>query len=256
MDTYEKDVNTISNSLLKECANNAVFTQSQVKEIIRIDSIFSQHILEYIKCLPKSESSQDKIQELASEILRLIEYDEHNTEIVSQIRCDLNHLDKELTCTETQLHELSEKTSLALISQDHEFKKLEVSVHKILDILCIFETKENVDKIIKRLSLHEAKEIRDSRVESLICKIEKMERINEAQNLHIAQLSEQIVNLTKKTDRNTIALDNKIDIVEKRESVDAKIDSEQNANIRFLQGEVAKLNGEIERLERAFLLKN
>lgn len=274
---------TLSNTILKECADNAVFTLSQTKEILRLDTIFTKFVINLIENLPR--------EEVMCEIMKLIEYDEHNTEIVSQMKRDIEHLDKELTCTEHQLHELSEKTGLALVSQAHELEQLECTVKalavkdykddridKILDILSTYSTHKDIEKLecamskiisslsvfakqecleklIKRLTILEAKEIHDLRVDALLCKIEKMEKVNTAQSVKINELSEEVACLNRKLDRNTLALDNKIDTLERRETVDAKVDSDQNATLRFLQGEIVKLNSQIDRMEKAFLMK-
>lgn len=244
----------ISSKILREHADDAVFTVNQTKEILRLDKIFTDYIIDYIEKIPKDN--------ILCEIIKLIEYDEHNTEIVSSMKSDIEHIDKELTCTQHELYELSEKTSLALLSQAKELQNVENSikllelkdykdnrVDKIMDSLSNYSTKKDIEKLESSLSLF------TKSIKALECKLEKMEQVNNAQSIKINELNEEIACLNRKLDRNTIALDNKIDNLEKRETVDAKVDSNQNATLAFLQGEIVKLNNQIERMQKTFLLK-
>lgn len=290
--SLQNNIVVVSNDLIKECAANAVFTVSQIKEIVRLSLSLDRVLIEAIEhiCLP-------------DEIGKLIEYDEHNTIIVSTMKRDIENLEKEVSCIEHKLNELSQNTAAALLSQANELNELEqvvknlvrkeviedivrrlsiqehrdmkdCRVEKIIENLEEFlrrivalERKEihdtRVDSLIKRIAVLEAKEIHDARVDALLRKIKSMEEVNENQSKHICELTaennkqkEQIECLNEKLNRNIIALDNKIDQLERKETLDVKVDLEQNAALKFLQAEHASLKADFERLERTLLLNS
>lgn len=291
----EKNLVDLSHSLVRVCPEKAVFTASQTEEILRLDVAMNRIAIAEIEKLKCIKYDNLKYAELESEINKLIEYDEHNSEIVSCLRREVKNLEEELNSVEHKVHELSERTGVAMLSQAHELQQLECvvkklaikeykderiedivrrlvivenremkdcRVEKILECLKLYETKETVQQLIKRLALHEAKEVRDARVDAVLAELCQLKKVNEKQNQHISELtsqnlhqSEEIRCLTEKLNRNTLALDNKIDTLERREAVDNKVDFDQNAAIKFLQSEIARLHHEMDNFQKAMLLK-
>lgn len=414
---FDQELIELQNSQIQKCAENAVFTVSQNKEIIRLDVVFNHFLLKKIDDLSHKLSLinnadelkelEKKIECLRSEILfkhsvendieKLIAYDENNTEIIAQVKREVEH-------NESELHKMEERIALTLVSQANEIEKLvkenkinsiqsakishlenileemrkelcvlekrelkdervdavihlleklatkdeikeiicdvamlkhremkderveqilrriaslearemkddridtvlslmtalatkkelseieyklqllekraiidhrvdevlkrlacleakemkDYRVDKIIEALKLFETKEDIEKIIKRVAALESKEFHDKRVDLLLSEISKLEvKLNESIKTNLKQ-SEEIRCLSEKLNRNTLALDGKIDEVERHELVNEKLDYDQNASLKFMQSEISRLAQDIERLQKVALIK-
>ena len=53
----------------------------------------------------------------------------------------------------------------------------------------------------------------------------------------------------------SLLFDNKIDVVERREMQDEKVDYNQNASLKFLQTEIVRLAQDVDRLQKAALVR-
>lgn len=125
------------------------------------------------------------------------------------------------------------------------------------------------DECCRRLSCVEGKKCEDNRCSDLaaqICKLEKklcqVEAVNCEQAKSIQCLSsenvrqcEEIKCLSEKLNRNSAILDSKINDLEKEELCEKKLDACQSAQISVLQGQVCKLNEELERIQKCLLVK-
>lgn len=299
MSELERILVDLSHNLTKDVSpQKAVFTVSQTEEIIRLDIALNKLALseiEKLKCIKRDESLAHKLCEIESEVNKLIEYDEHNSEIVSSLKREMKHVDQELTSLDKKIHELSEKTAEAMISQDRELQEVECTVKKlalreykderiediirrlalaesremkdcrvdrILDLLKLFETKESIQQLVKRIALCEAKEYRDERIETILHEICELKKVNKEQNQHIVDLtnqnthqSQEIKSLSDKLNRNSLALDTKIDNVERLETLETKVNLDQNASIKLLQSEIFRLKQEMDNIQKVILVR-
>lgn len=168
----EKELNELKNLQMVGCNKNAVFTENQTNEIIRLDTFFNDLLLKKIKDLYSKISHVGKND---LEIERLISYDENNTEIISEMKREIDHSECELHRLEEKVDKLEEKSALALISQAHEIETL----IKDNEINCIQNTKikylqENIEDMKKGLCMLEKREMKDERVESIIHFLDKV----------------------------------------------------------------------------------
>lgn len=264
MSDLERNLTELSSNLVKDlCPKKAVFTVSQTEEILRLDVVMNRLLiaeLEKLKLLKNDSCLEHRVDVLECEVNKLIEYDEHNTEIVSCLRRDVNNLEKELTCTENKIHELSERIGTALLSQAHELQEVECAVKK----LALKDYKdERIEDILRRLVVAEHREMKDCRIEAILHELCELKKINQVQNEHISELTAQNIHqsqeidcLNEKLNRNTLALDNKIDTLERNDRIEAKVDLDQTASIKFLQGEIMKMRQEIDNFQKVMLTRS
>lgn len=189
----------------------------------------------------------------ANEIEKLVKENKINCiEIskISKMECKLNEIKEQL-----------------LRNERREMKDFRVD--KILEKINVFVTKEDFENVVKSVLTLETKEIHDKRVDLLLCEFSKLEkRLEEMTKTNILQsnaikiLSEQntkqneeIKCLSEKLNRNILALDGKIDEVEKHELANKKIDCNQNASLNFMQSEISRLTQEIDKMQKIFLVK-
>lgn len=243
---------------MSEKTGNALL--SQAKELNRVSS----QVNDMKKDVDRVEKSTFKLNK---------EVDVHE--------CEINILQKEvkvLACKEFKDDRIESIIEcLTLMCKRGDLEKLECELDKIRkELKCIIFEDSRVVSILKRLSYLESKNFQDSRVESLISEISKLEKQVAAQeftntkqqkaietlhsqNIHQSEsikcLNDQIKALNAKIDRNSIALDNKIDRLEKQEYADRRIDAGQSAQISTIQTQMCKMQAEIDRLEKVILVK-
>ena len=184
-------------------------------------------------------------------------------EIIEDLLCKIRHLEAK-EYVDNRVDEILRRLCLLEVKEIHDER-----IDKLLCVLKTMETKENAEKLVKRLALLEAKEIHDTRVDLLLCELSKINHrldqssaINAAQSEQLRILSvqntnqaQQIVCLSEKLNRNSLILDSKIDVVEKRELEDEKVDYNQNASLKFMQTEIARLAHDVDHLQKVALVK-
>lgn len=174
---------------------------------------------------------------------------------------------KSLACREfkdSRVEEILRKLS-CLEAKDY----LDPRIDQIIHMLSCFESKEDIEKIIHRLTCLESRKFEDERVAALINKLSIIEKkIDHCEAINVDQCKEihclstenlrqsnEIKCLSEKLNRNSMILDSKIETVQNSELCDQKIDANQSAQIEVLQSQMARLNIEMDKLQRALLTK-
>ena len=207
---------------------------------------------------------------------------------LEHVSCQVLSLEKEVHCLEHEVKELACKDfkderidhilcAISAFCSHAELEKIEHELHELeKELKCLVFEDCRVDAILKRLICLEARKLEDCRVSALMCEIEKLEKqlacesaVNcrqqksidalYTQNVHQADeikcLSEKVCAISAKLDRNSVALDNKIDRLEKEEYTDKRVDASQSAQIAALNSQLCKMQSEIDRLEKLVLIK-
>lgn len=271
----------------------AVNLLSQAEELDRMTVINSSQSVKLKElqnelCELKKLATKDHVEEVVDELmclkkrLEVLEHCELRKEMMELVAC----LEKRLSCLEKRV--LRDERVDAILGMLSSFvtkevieelmckiKHLELKecvdhrVDELLRRLCLLQTKEEAEKLVKRIATLEAKEIHDARVDLLLCELSKINhRLDQSTAVNVAQAeqlrvlfvqnanqAQQINCLNEKLNRNTLVLDNKIDVVERRELEEEKVDFNQNASLKFLQAEITKMARDIERLQKAALVR-
>lgn len=245
-------------SIKTEARSEAVFTESQIKQIIKIDLAIQNDILCRLEELKKDIIDEKVIKSLECEIesckniiSKLIIFEGKEKEIMEDLRCQTAKNTHDIKDIETKLKLLEHK----------EF--VDERVDTILSRLSLYATKKEIEEIERAIKVLAAKEMKDSRCDLLIQEIRELKITNAEQSRFINALVTQntaqqrdIECLNDLIKRNTVVLSNEIHNVEKHIAVDAKVDMNQNTDIKFLQGEIANLKDEIQRLTNSLLVKD
>lgn len=232
-------------SIKTEARSEAVFTESQIKQIIKIDLAIQNDMICRLEELKKHMIDEKVIKALECEIescksviSKLILFEEKEKEIMEDLRCQM--------------------------------MKHNERVDTILSRLSLYVTKKEFDEIERAIKILAARELKDSRCDLLIqeirglkSEIKSLQVTNAEQSRFISALVTQntaqqrdIECLNDVIKRNTLVLSNEIHDVEKHIALDAKVDMNQNTDIKFLQSEIAKLKDEIQRITNSFLVKD
>lgn len=196
--------------------------------------------------------------------------DEARYNLVKADICSLDKVDKaisgELNQLERVVKTLASKemkdsrvdsiiTSLLSFASKGDIVRLEAEIKKL-------EGEARFVEILRRLALLEARKIEDNRVDSLMTELVKQQAINAKQQKMIESLIEKnqhqdeaIRSLDAKINRNSLALDSKIDKLEREDFSDRKVDANQTAMIATLQGQISRMQAEIDKLEKVLLVK-
>ena len=198
-ENVEKSCSVLAENLIKESVKHAVFTFEQKEEIVRIDCLFNAIIIDKLNDLenrlqnPKNreeirelenklnsikasifdnEKMEEKIERLERDVNHLLEYSEYNTEIVSQIKREVEQLDSEMNLLETRSKKFEDKVSKEIYIQARDIDRLELVDEglksEINDLQCqIDKIKEEVYRVAKR-------EIKDERVDTIVSTINRL----------------------------------------------------------------------------------
>lgn len=255
---------SVFESIKSEARSEAVFTESQINQIIKIDLAIQSDILCKLEELKKKileKSDLDKliceIESCKSVIAKLIAFEEKEKEIIEELRCQTAKNTKEIRENEMKIK----------ILESRELR--DDRVDDIMAKLSNFATQKEIDQLERAIKALASKEYKDNRYDVLIqelksmkAEIKSLQVVNAEQSRVINSLSTQNAKQNHEIDclndlikRNTVVLSNEIHDVEKHMAVDAKVDMDQNTDIRFLHGEIVNLKEELQRLTNSLLVR-
>ena len=211
-------------------------------------------LMEKLQCF-LTRAEMDKI--LAR--LACLEAKEYRDERIEKIIACLDKFE-----TKKEVEELI-KRIVCLEAKEYRDERID----RIIACLDKFETKKDVEELIKRILCLEKRKLVDDRFDQVmheLCEmrkeIETMRRVNCEQNKIINELNaenhkqeQEIECLNNMLKRNTLALSNEIQEVERHVTAEEKVDLNQNADIKFLQSEIVELKRQVERMVKANLMK-
>jgi hypothetical protein len=261
-----KKLSEFTASKLMKCPKEAVFTYSQTEEIIRLDLLLNSIFVDALNELESKICEDKRIAVIMKEIEDLVVYDENNTLAMKEMKESSKLMKTDLDKLNCHIAEFEKNVSVNLLSQAEELNKvskvnacqsvkiseLKNEVDEIERKLSSFLVKESLEDIILRLKRVEMREIVDHRVDSLLTKFEDFVKASITNDM---KQKEEIKCLNEKLNRNSVALDAKIDFLERQEVAIQKIDFSQNASIQFIQSEMEKMAKSIDVLQKAFLVK-
>lgn len=250
-----KELDRVANQL--ECVEDEIKADEAKVSKLACDVCKVDKEVDHLQC---------EVKELASEVACLAKKD-HKDDRIDAILAMLSSM-----CTRAELCAL-EKADKAM---QCEIEKIQCELKKLVQSISCMGPDSRIETILKRLACLEVKKYEDARVEALMCEIAKLEKqmaCQEAvnvrqqksidalytQNVHQAEdikcLFEKVKDLSCKLDRNSVTLQNEIDCLEKEEYADKKLDASQSAQIVTMQSQMVKMQGEIDRLEKALLVR-
>lgn len=315
--------NDICDQIKSEARTKAVFTDSQIEQIVKINVTLQDSLITYITDLKKKndiilksdeilklektiQSLTFSLSHLTTEVSRvenvnakqafnineLFEYDNANNQIIADLRKQIHNI-------ETEILNIEKVVKSLMVKDFHDER-----VDRIIDNLKLFINKEELCKVLTRLTILEAKEYRDERIEQIIHCLEKFETKKEAEEIikrllclenrkfaddRFSDLKSELCDLRKELDkmryvnleqnkiikeldaenlkqnkeieclnsmlkRNTLALSDEIQEVERQITLEEKVDFNQNADIKFLQSELLEMKRQIDRMVKAGLV--
>lgn len=211
-----------------------------------------------VSCLEKRVFRDERVDAILGMLSSFV-----TKEAIEELLCKIRHLEAKEYVDE-RVDQILKRLCLLEVKEIHDER-----VDKLICLIRALETKEDAEKLAKRLALLEAKEVHDQRVDLLLCELSKINHkleqitvvnVNQAEQIRVltcqnANQAHEINCLNEKITRNSLVLDNKIDVVERRELEDEKVDYNQNASLKFLQTEVMRLAQDVERLQKVNLAK-